>query len=124
MPPPSVYMTVSRSGQTWRPNGVKSSPVLPITVISASGTAARSPRRNLAAPTPPARTVMRMLAVLHHARGDTPRRPPEAHRLTLVLSALGAGSVPWRARSPEILAGLSPHPRATGSPLSRISLDA
>src|ERR1700722_4911515 len=53
-------MTVSRSGQTCRPNGVKSSPVLPMTVISASGTASSRPRRNRAAPTPPARTVMRM----------------------------------------------------------------
>ena len=38
MPPPRVYITVSRSGQTRRPNRVMSSAVFPITVISASGT--------------------------------------------------------------------------------------
>src|SRR5262249_62287102 len=64
MPPPSVYITVSRSGETWRPNRLMSSPVLPITVISASGAADFSPRRKRAAPTPPASTVMRMPASL------------------------------------------------------------
>ena len=44
MPPPSVYITVSRSGQTRRPNRVMSSPVLPITVIWASGAAAKAPQ--------------------------------------------------------------------------------
>src|SRR4051812_16118489 len=37
-----------------------SSPVLPMTVISASGTADLSPRRKRAPPIPPARTTMRM----------------------------------------------------------------
>src|ERR1700722_12833648 len=60
MPPPRVYITVSRSGHTRRPYRVISSPVLPMTVISASGAAALRPRRNRAAPTPPASTVMRM----------------------------------------------------------------
>ena len=60
MPPPSVYMTVSRSGHTCRPYRMISSPVLPMTVISASRAAAFRPRRNRAAPTPPASTVMRM----------------------------------------------------------------
>src|ERR1700684_3984705 len=60
MPPPSVYMTVSRSGQTRSPNSVMSSPVFPMTVISASGAASFRPRRNRAAPTPPASTVMRI----------------------------------------------------------------
>ena len=60
MPPPSVYITVSRSGQTRRPNSVMSSPVFPMTVISASGAARRRPRRKRAAPTPPASTVMRI----------------------------------------------------------------
>ncbi len=39
MPPPRVYITVSRSGQTRRPCTQMSSPVLPMTVISASGRA-------------------------------------------------------------------------------------
>src|SRR4051812_856490 len=59
MPPPSVYITVSRSGQMRRPNSVRSSPVFPITVTSASGSAASRPRRNRAPPTPPASTVIR-----------------------------------------------------------------
>ena len=37
MPPPSVYITVSRSGQTFSPKRWMSSPVLPMTVMSASG---------------------------------------------------------------------------------------
>ena len=59
MPPPRVYMTVSRSGQTRRPNSVMSSPVLPMTVISASGAARSSPRRKRAPPMPPASAVIR-----------------------------------------------------------------
>jgi hypothetical protein len=42
---------------------VMSSPVLPITVISASGAADLRPRRKRAAPTPPASTVMRIAKV-------------------------------------------------------------
>src|SRR3712207_7424576 len=58
MPPPSVYITVSRSGQIRRPCNVTSSPVLTTTVISASGAAARTPRRNRAPPVPPASTTI------------------------------------------------------------------
>lgn len=53
-----MYETESRSGLTCNPWTVKSSPVLPITVISASGAAPTSPSRKRAAPTPPARTTM------------------------------------------------------------------
>ena len=60
MPPPRVYITVSRSGQTFSPNRWMSSPVLPMTVMSASGAACLRPRRNRAPPIPPARTTMRM----------------------------------------------------------------
>src|SRR5256885_10798906 len=79
MPPPSVYITVSRSGLTCRPNGRISSPVLPMTVISAAGTAAFRPRRKRAAPIPPASTVIRMDASL----AGSPRwgRPAAAGRL-------------------------------------------
>src|SRR5688572_10418515 len=61
MPPPRVYITVSRSGQTRRPNSVMSSPVLPMTVTSVGSPAvARSrPRRNRAPPMPPAGTTTR-----------------------------------------------------------------
>jgi len=59
MPPPSVYITVSRSGQTRSPWTHRSSPVLPITVTSASGTARRRPRRKRAPPMPPASAVIR-----------------------------------------------------------------
>src|SRR6266403_1259420 len=41
---------MSRSGLTCRPWKTASSPVLPMTVISAAGIVATSPRRNLAAP--------------------------------------------------------------------------
>src|SRR5271157_1705056 len=80
MPPPSVYITVSRSGQTRRPNKVMSSPVFPTTVISASGAARFRPRRKRAAPTPPASTVMRITVSvagfvgLHGARPARPAR--------------------------------------------------
>src|ERR1700733_6129527 len=72
MPPPRVYMTVSRSGQTRRPNSVMSSPVLPTTVISASGAASFRPGRKRAAPTPPASTVIRIPKVC-----QVPARPPD-----------------------------------------------
>lgn len=64
MPSPRVYITVSRSGQTFSPKRWMSSPVLPMTVMSASGTARFRPRRNRAPPMPPARTTMRMGASL------------------------------------------------------------
>ena len=77
MPPPSVYITESRSGQTRRPNRVMSSAVLPMTVIVASGAAASRPRRKRAAPMPPASTVIRMArtvsAVCRAARADAAR---------------------------------------------------
>ncbi|CAM5732030.1 hypothetical protein SALBM311S_01588 [Streptomyces alboniger] len=64
MPPPSVYITVSRSGQTFSPKRWMSSPVLPMTVMSASGAACFRPRRKRAPPMPPARTTIRMEASL------------------------------------------------------------
>src|SRR5579859_7787846 len=76
-------MTVSKSGHTRNPDRVISSPVLPMTVISASRAAAFKPRRNRAAPTPPASTVMRMADSLAGSatgrdsacRGDMAGRP-------------------------------------------------
>jgi hypothetical protein len=68
IPPPRVYMTVSRSGQTRSPCRVMSSAVFPTTVSSASMPAERTwwrrPRRNRAPPTPPASAVMRMPGIL------------------------------------------------------------
>src|SRR3712207_8086324 len=58
MPPPRVYMTVSRSGQIRRPCIVTSSPVLTTVVTRASGAAVRRPARNRAPPTPPARKTI------------------------------------------------------------------
>src|SRR5215469_3704383 len=110
IPPPRVYMTVSRSGQTCRPNGVKSSPVLPITVTSASGTVARRPRRNLAAPTPPARTVMRMHRVLQLRRPGCPL--PRGFRPGCPRA--GDGEWPLRAAFQKLSCGLSPHPGQPG----------
>src|SRR5215212_1618878 len=53
MPPPRVYMTVSRSGQIRSPCSVTSSPV-----FSAPGMADLTPRRNRAPPVPPASTTI------------------------------------------------------------------
>lgn len=50
-------MTVSRSGQILRPCSTKSSPTLPIAVTVDGAVTANNPRRNRAAPTPPARTA-------------------------------------------------------------------
>src|SRR5204862_2199744 len=58
--PASAYITVSRSGETWRPQISASSPVLPITVSELRGTAPARPRRSFAAPVPPAIAVRRM----------------------------------------------------------------
>src|SRR5687768_4144205 len=58
MPPPRVYITVSRSGQIRSPCIVTSSPVLTTAVIVASGAAARTPRRKRAPPVPPASTTI------------------------------------------------------------------
>src|SRR3984885_12268521 len=74
LPPPSVYITESRSGQTRRPKRVMSSAVLPMTVIVALGAAASRPRRKRAAPMPPASTVIRMGLII--LRGDDPPGPP------------------------------------------------
>src|SRR5947209_7627787 len=63
MPPPRVYITVSRSGQTRRPCRVMSSPVFTMAVISASGSTCRSPRRKRAPPIPPASATIRMRPV-------------------------------------------------------------
>src|SRR3954452_20701252 len=81
MPPPRVYMSVSRSGQTRRPKRVVSSAVLPITVISAGssppgpyvGSPARSsrrPRRKRAPPIPPASAVIRTRPSSQPVSGD------------------------------------------------------
>jgi hypothetical protein len=68
MPSPRVYITVSRSGQTFSPWIHQSSAVLATTVTTVSpeppGTAPlrspwRRPWRKRAPPTPPDRTVMR-----------------------------------------------------------------
>src|SRR5689334_1806424 len=58
MPPPRVYITVSRSGQIRRPCRVTSSPVLTTAVTVADGAAERTPRRKRAPPTPPASTTI------------------------------------------------------------------
>src|SRR6185437_9570681 len=88
MPPPRVYITVSRSGLMCKPNRMMSSPVLPITVISASGAAALRPRRKRAAPTPPARTVMRIQEVLQpHAAPVIPSPRQHPSRLPPALSS-------------------------------------
>src|SRR2546426_11298529 len=71
--PASAYITVSRSGETWRPQISASSPVLPITVSELRGTAAARPRRSFAAPVPPAIAVRRM----SRGRGF-PQRPERA----------------------------------------------
>src|SRR5690349_3720713 len=80
MPPPRVYITVSRSGQIRRPCKVTSSPVLTSAVISASGTAARTPRRNRAPPMPPATTTSRTPSS-SHSLGQPPR-PTHTHSPT------------------------------------------
>src|SRR6185503_14006664 len=64
--PASVYITLSRSGQIRRPCRVTSSPVLTIAVTWSARPApvanSRTPCRNRAPPTPPARTVIRTTA--------------------------------------------------------------
>ncbi len=84
MPPPSVYITVSRSGQTRRPNSQMSSAVLPMTVTSASSAAEaaydNNPRRKRAAPMPPAGTTIRMPQILANARRSLDaREAPECN---------------------------------------------
>ena len=82
MPPPRVYITVSRSGHTRRPKSQMSSPVLPMTVTVASRRSGESdvrrwwrrPRVNRAPPIPPASTVMRMAVILSSGRTRARRR--------------------------------------------------
>src|SRR2546430_1624829 len=73
MPPPRVYMQVSRSGQIRRPCSQMSSPVFTIAVtpcsdgpapIAGSPSAAFTPSRNRAPPTPPTITTTFMAAIL------------------------------------------------------------
>src|SRR5256885_12796364 len=73
MPPPRVYMQVSRSGQIRRPCSQMSSPVFTIAVTpcsdgpapnAGSPSAAFTPSRNRAPPTPPTITTTFMAAIL------------------------------------------------------------
>src|SRR5690242_4964755 len=57
--PASVYMTVSRSGETKRSQCSKSSPVFTTAVSAAGGRKAASPSRRRAPPTPPASATTR-----------------------------------------------------------------
>ena len=85
MPPPRVYITVSRSGQIRSPNKVMSSPVLPTTVTSlltvespsSADSAMSKPRRNRAPPMPPASATTRRTAP-----GSRRRRAPGSRRRT------------------------------------------
>ncbi len=91
MPPPRVYITVSRSGQTFSPKRWMSSPVLPMTVMSASGAARFRPRRNRAPPMPPARTTMRMGASMaggydNASGGHATRAASAVHRVCIGIS--------------------------------------
>ena len=88
MPPPRVYMQVSRSGQIRRPCSHTSSPVFTSAVTScATGTgqpsACLTPCRNRAPPTPPTTTTTFTPAILARA-GSRPSAPEEerevAHR--------------------------------------------
>src|SRR5687767_3106029 len=54
--PASVYVTVSRSGQTYIPRCTKSSPVLTMTVRRSGPSTAARPSTSFAPPTPPAST--------------------------------------------------------------------
>src|SRR5512135_2302406 len=57
-------MTVSTSGEMWRPKKVSSSPVLMMTVRRCGSRSELRPRRKRAAPTPPARTVTRSVRLV------------------------------------------------------------
>src|SRR3712207_4516698 len=92
MPPPRVYMHVSRSGQTRRPCSQMSSPTLTTAVISDPGpSAALRPIRKRAPPTPPTRTVTFTGASLRRSNGAVvlrgePRpepRPAKARHLDI-----------------------------------------
>src|SRR6476469_184934 len=85
--PASVYVTVSRSGETARPWKRSSSAVLTTTVTSAGSTTRTRPRRKRAAPTPPASATIMGPSVGIAPRVDRmPRRqepPPERGLLSL-----------------------------------------
>src|SRR3954451_3263357 len=70
MPPPSVYITVSRSGQIRRPHISTSSPVFRMTEMSCPSP--RRPSRKRAPPMPPARTVMRTPCIVAGAATSGP----------------------------------------------------
>src|SRR5829696_4751235 len=83
MPSPRVYMTVSRSGQTLRPWIHQSSAVLATTVTSVSAEPPGTepdlrpwsrPWTNLAPPTPPDRTVIRLSVVADDGIGTACRK--------------------------------------------------
>src|SRR5205823_14773531 len=83
--PASAYITVSRSGETWRPQISVSSPVLPMMVSSCWGRAEARPRRSFAAPVPPASAVTRISGRGHFAQRPegapaAPRVEPDARR--------------------------------------------
>src|SRR6202521_2637012 len=63
---------VSRSGETWSPKNSSSSPVLTITLSRGCPATRTRPRRNLAAPTPPASVVIGLVG-WGRSRGDRPR---------------------------------------------------
>ena len=56
--PPNVYMTVSKSGDTFNPWKTSSSPTLTTQVRSAGSNTEANPRIILAPPTPPAKATM------------------------------------------------------------------
>src|SRR3954454_21933309 len=97
--PASVYITESRSGQMRRPCSVTSSPVLTTAVISSSGHAARTPRRNRAPPMPPARTAILTQPNLRHAEfgfAAAQECPAFAHRDLAGAEFDGAGPQRFR----------------------------
>src|SRR6266511_1553974 len=73
--PASVYVTVSRSGQTRSPWNQSSSPVFTTTVMSSGATTWTSPRRNRAAPTPPASAASTIANVVVATRDSAPGIP-------------------------------------------------
>src|SRR3954464_11989100 len=92
-------MTLSRSGQMRRPCRVTSSPVLTTAVMSSSGHAARTPRRNRAPPMPPARTAILTQPNLRHAEfgfAAAQERPDLAHRDLAGAELDGAGPQGFR----------------------------
>src|SRR5262249_41833456 len=72
--PASAYVTLSRSGETCRPQIRASSPVLTMMVRSDGRTSAARPRMSLAAPVPPARAVTRMTRLRARGLAQGPER--------------------------------------------------